>query len=71
MLNNLQSLHLILTKAIYLSVVKLPVNIDLSFSDVASQIRDRMGNVWKLQDSQFGNIFFALLSLLHCNHSIL
>ena len=29
-----------------LSVVQLPVHIDLSLCDVASQVRDGMGDVW-------------------------
>jgi len=32
----------------YLSVVKLSVHINLSFSDVASQIRNRMGDVCRI-----------------------
>ena len=30
---------------VYLSVMKLPININLSFSDVSGQIRDGMGNI--------------------------
>lgn len=30
----------------HLSVVQLPIHIDLSLSDVSSQVRDRMSNIF-------------------------
>ena len=31
---------------LYLSIVELSVHIDLTFGDVASQIRNGMGDIW-------------------------
>ena len=33
-----------------LSIVKLPIHINLPLSDVASQVRDGMGDVWEEEE---------------------
>ena len=37
-----------------LSIVKLPVHIDLSLGDVASQVRDGMGDIWEEEEEVGG-----------------
>ena len=34
-------------RGIYLTIVQLPVDKDLSFRDVSGKIRDRVGDIWE------------------------
>lgn len=38
----------------YLSVVELPVYVDLSLGDVASEVRDGMGDIWTEEGREGG-----------------
>lgn len=40
----------------YLSIVKLTIDVDLSFGNVACQIRNRVSNIWKTKEGKKGKL---------------